>query len=230
MSSITSSRNQAPVVNWLGNWASNENLNNTGNFVKASSINRQIGNNSPNPSIKQLKFYIDINGQNLPPASKKLHHSVSSRCNTSMSPTTHMRSLCSHHHATPITIQRAASSVAVSVSNPYKATIIQPNQSGFSSIPSSRRGSINSPRSFTASTRPESPFTTIEMVSIGQNAQPSLKDRSLSRAKYEDFRNQRATRSYTPTVINVTSNRSNPYQGGVSIILSKRNLKVYYLI
>ncbi len=233
---------QTPVVNWLGNWGSSEHINQAHNFVKASSITRQ------STPTKSLKFYIDVNSPSLPP--KKPTHSVSSRCSTrsSMSPTAHLRSSCPHHQetlfhkcetnspdkqGTPITIHRASSFVA-NTSNPYRATIIQPC-SGFSSIPSSRRSSINSPNSFAStvssnlasnSFRPESPFTSIETIAI-QNPQATLKDRSVSRAKYEDFRNQRATRSYTPTVVNITSNRSNPYQGGVSIIFSKRNLKVY---
>ncbi len=235
---------QAPEVNWLGNWSSNESLNKEQAYVKTANIYRH--SESPN----RIKFVVDPQNRQftaqLPPKS-------SPRCTThspTLSPSAAgLQRTCSNPHDTHFhkcenraclnnleqkqkPMYRTYESSYSTNSPPVKTTILGANfnlkscnNQNLSSGSACCSSQATSRRS-SASRAEGSPYTSIETITISKS--PSqLSNRSASRAKYEDFRNQRSTRSYTPTVV-IESNRNSPGRT-VSILINRRNNKVFGL-
>ena len=227
-------------VNWLGNWNSNENLPQS--YVKCDQIRMSASSSKfvvepdrgSNSNI--TKYYIEpqqfSHKTNLPPSgSTRANKTVTYSTRGSMSPSAHMRSLnyeqnchkCEQQRQKSCTRSHSSCGSSYRCKSPCgspRMSVHFKDHPEFSSNPSSRRSSINSPRSCNRNVNANSPFTSIETISIQNN-----NNRSASRAKYEDFRAQRGTRSFTPTVnINVRSlsNRSSPCNSHAGISVTNR--------
>lgn len=227
---------QQPEVNWLGNWDSNESLNSNQSYVKTSQIKRSQCQN-----VNTSKFVVEPHRaqfSNLPPRSLANSSKCSTRSSCSPAPCQRTNYDTHFHKCDNKTclsnIEKRQSyqnhkNYSSCGSSPCKATVISANfnlksapNSGCYSNPSSRRNSITRSSNQNLSHKGfNSPFSSIETISICNQSPHEMSNRSLIRQKYEDYGNQRSTRSYTPTVV-IESNRSSPGRG-VSIIVTKRN-------
>lgn len=229
-------------VNWLGNWNSNENLPQS--YVKSDQIrvsassSKYIVEPDRSSNSNVAKYYIEpsqhFNKTNRPPSgSSRTNKTVTYSTRGSISPSASVRSC--HYDPSCLTCERSCKRSHSSCGSSYRVNSpcgspkisahfnLKDQQLGFSSNPSSRRSSINSPRSYRNNA--SSPFTSIETMSIQNN------NRSASRAKYEDFRAQRSARSFTPTVnINVRSlsNRNSPCNSHTGIIVTNRKEVTFF--
>ncbi len=212
---------QTPEVNWLGNWSSNESLNSKEqSFVKTSSICRQSV--SPN----KIRFVIEPQNKQLvsqlPPKSspRNITHSPTPS-NSAYLQRTYSNSNDKNYHK-------------LENRNSFNNVDLKPGFRTYSTTNSPSNSTLISANFDLKSCNNQN----LNRNSVYNSSQPSprknsfcdsqsqLSNHSVSRAKYEDFRNLRSTRSYTPTIV-IESNRNTPGRT-VSIIINKRNNKVLF--